>query len=456
VGVNNKERRAAKKRQQRTGRAQTGGAHGYSGRRGSAQDGGPRLDDRAQLAAEVADLLEAAIQARVSGETKVLDALIDLCTSVAAQAGRSVVSTCLTELLTSRLSMAWEGGWQPAELVRHVRRRSTETHAALLLPAMTIQREEAADAPPAAWSAQLDELGAIVWWTGPDWLTPWAAGKDITYADGVRCGIETLALFASLRRLPLIGPPPSQWSEIQFAASGDPQRDAMLAKVRALLAKAESTTFEAEAEAFTAKAQELMARYAIEEAVARSQDPKHRVAPVSRRIPIEDPYAVAKSFLLGEVAVANDVQTVWHDADALMGLVGQETDIAAVDALFTSLLAQCSQAMLAKGSQRDRYGRSMTRSYRQSFILAFAGRIGERLREAVAEARAAAQGEMSTPLLPVLADRRAEVDDFLRQLYPGVQPMKGPVATNRDGWTHGRAAAEMARLSGHAGQLRAT
>ena len=82
----------------------------------------------------------------------------------------------------------------------------------------------------------------------------------------------------------------------------------MLAKIRALLAKAESTRFEAESDALTAKAQELMARHAIDDAVARSARSSEE-RPVARRIAVDQPYAVAKSHLLHVVATANGVRS---------------------------------------------------------------------------------------------------------------------------------------------------
>lgn len=55
------------------------------------------------------------------------------------------------------------------------------------------------------------------------------------------------------------------------------------------------------------------------------------------------------------------------------------SDLDAVELLFTSLLVQATTAMLAAGSRQDAHGRSRTRSFRQSFLAAYAQRIGERL-----------------------------------------------------------------------------
>lgn len=76
--------------------------------------------------------------------------------------------------------------------------------------------------------------------------------------------------------------------------------EGMLAKVQALIAKAESTEYGAEAEALYAKAQELMAKYAIDEAMFR--DSKNTdTKPIAVTVVIPDPYAKQKFSLLAGV-----------------------------------------------------------------------------------------------------------------------------------------------------------
>src|SRR6185437_462868 len=107
---------------------------------------------------------------------------------------------------------------------------------------------------------------------------------------------------------------------------------------------------------------ELMARYAIDEAVANAVGEGRKESPSLRRVPVDDPYANPKSSLLAVVSSANNVRSIWHDEFALMTLVGFEADLDTVEVLFTSLLMQASRAMLAKGRIRDERGRSRTRS----------------------------------------------------------------------------------------------
>lgn len=224
---------------------------------------------------------------------------------------------------------------------------------------------------------------------------------------------------------------------------------AMLGRVRALLAKAESTTFEAEAEALTAKAQELIAKHNIDQRLveARSGDTRPRDLPGTRTVPISDPYSGPKVMLLTQVADANNTRAVWLKQSNICSVVGFDEDIDAVDLLFTSLLVQATAAMVAAGPQRDLYGRSRTRSFRHSFLISFAQRIGERLQETTRAVVDEAVAEFGTDLLPVLASREEAVEQRLRHEFPQIRRV-ATRASNGAGWTAGRIAADRARLHG--------
>jgi hypothetical protein len=264
-----------------------------------------------------------------------------------------------------------------------------------------------------------------------------ARRSELTTIEALARGDEVLALLLVLPPLPSLG----LGQRRPRARSGDPR---ILEKVRALLAKAESTTFPEEAEALSAKAQELMARHAIDEAmVAHGTDD----APSGIRVPIDDPYAAPKSVLLHVVASANRCRAVWSKHLGFSTVLGFEPDLEFVDVLYTSLLVQATSAMVAAGSQVDRYGRSRTRSFRQSFLLAYAHRIGDRLRAAEAAGRAEAADEYGEALLPVLADRSAAVEAAFEEAFPDAVNRALDVS-NAAGWAAGRAAADLASLSG--------
>ena len=101
--------------------------------------------------------------------------------------------------------------------------------------------------------------------------------------------------------------------------------------------------------------------------------------------------------------------------------------------------------MPAAGSVRDGGGRSRTCSFRQSFLVAFAGRIGERLRAATETATEEAGEVHGGDLLPVLAGRREAVEDAFERAFPHLTAYS-PSATNYEGWVAGRVAADLAVL----------
>lgn len=257
--------------------------------------------------------------------------------------------------------------------------------------------------------------------------------------EAVACAVEVLALLFSLPPLPGFG-------DAARAARRPGQDTRVLEKVRALLAKAESTTFPEEAEALSAKAQELMARHAIDDAMVCAAEGADD-APTGVRLPVDDPYAGAKSVLLSVVASSNRCRAVWSKDLAFSTVVGFDSDLEFVEVLYTSLLVQATAAMVAAGPQVDRYGRSRTRSFRQSFLLAYATRIGDRLRAAETASRVAATEQYGAALVPVLADRSAAVAAARDAAFPGAVSRSVSVS-NAAGWAAGSAAADLAALSG--------
>ena len=217
----------------------------------------------------------------------------------------------------------------------------------------------------------------------------------------------------------------------------------MLAKIRALLAKAESTTFPHEAEALTAKAQELLGRHRIDEAALGDG---HGNGPGGRRIWLDDPYASAKFSLLSAVARANRCEAIRLGGLDVCHVVGFPSDLEVVEVLHTSLLVQATTAMAAAGRQVDARGRTRTRSFRQSFLVGFAARIGQRLRDANAAGEAEGVAAHGPDLLPVLARRSQEVEVALAEAVPTVRRNR-TASSNGIGLAAGVAAADRADLS---------
>lgn len=434
MGKSNRERRAAKKRKaerrQSQYRSSYGGSTGWT----------DQLDLRRLLLATASEVGERGAAP---------EDLWEAASSAAVGRGPGGTGVVVDDLFCKCLEGVWESGWQPAEVVRVVRRRRGGDHADLCITAVAASHNTIGASPPAAWVEQLAVLGgAEPWWGGGrDWLGPWALRRGISWLEALRVAVETFGVLVRLPVTETLLPPPSRWDvSVERRRPTSPADEAILTKVRALLAKAESTGFEHEAHALTAKAQELMARYSIDQAVANSGEAKRRESPSARRVPVDDPYTGAKSRLLAVVASANNVRAVWDEDQALMTLLGFEADLDTVDMLFTSLLMQASKAMLAKGRIRDARGHSRTRSFRQSFFMAFGQRIHERLVMAGRQARETAERDLGRSLLPVLSGRLEEVDEFTARLFPNLAKAKTSSVTNRDGWLAGRAAAEMATL----------
>ncbi|MFO8075265.1 MAG: DUF2786 domain-containing protein [Egibacteraceae bacterium] len=367
------------------------------------------------------ELLRPAMQAlRLGTDSPELAALAaDLDAAVPA-AGR---------LVDEDLAAALARGWNPAELV-HVADVDLEPATVAVLAAAVHEAPAVSEAAGPRWRGELEDLA------GRAREAARVAGRDRLYA--------LLACASFLEGLPTV--------PATTAAAGarrPSQLDArVLARVRALLAKAESTAYEEEAEALSAKAQALIAQHAIDEALlaAGSDDVG---APGLRRILLSGPYLDAQHALIAAVARANRCQAIYEPWARWVSLLGYDTDLDAIDLLATSLLAQATQAMRRHGPKRDAAGRSRTRSFRRSFLLGYAGRIGERLREATDAQVAEAGGDA----LPVLASREERVAAAVRETFPRLQTKRSSVS-NGGGWHAGRAAADEAELNAARRRLR--
>ncbi|WP_406495332.1 DUF2786 domain-containing protein [Streptomyces sp. NBC_00846] len=340
---------------------------------------------------------------------------------------------------------AWARGWQPADVVRIVRRDLDETAAGLVAGLIASETGRYASLPP-RWRSQLDGLRVAPPRNRPD---------RFSYASAL------LGLYRLLLRLPAIepvGPPPGTSPHgLHLPPAHDEPR--MLTRIRALLAKAEATGFPEEAEALTTKAQELMARHSIDEALLAART-HSKEAPGACRIGVDAPYETAKAILLDAVAAANRCRAVWNSDLGFSTVVGFEPDLDAVELLYTSLLVQGTAAMTKAEAGQRADGRKRTKTFRQSFLMAYAQRLGSRLAANTARVTAEADteagggsgagpaGSGSPRLLPVLAARDMAVTDTAERMFPETTTTRVRGATDLDGWTHGTAAADRARTGG--------
>jgi hypothetical protein len=361
-----------------------------------------------------------------------------------------------TRSLLTALDETWERGWQPADLV-HVARREATTGSVPLVVALIgehTRRSEAASRAPDAWLEQLSELGALA--PGdPAVVSAWHRTERRTPAEAWRVVLQLAGVLHTSVRLETLLPPPSRWGPRRARAAVDPASgdDRALRRIRGLLAKAESTEFPEEAEALTAKAQELMTRHAVDAALLEvGRAPAGGRAVGTRRVHVRDPYVRAKMQLLAAVAEANDVRLVWYSGLGIANLIGVRADVASVELLFTSLLLQVAQALSA--AERPLGRGSASRSFRRSFLLGYAHRIGERLQAARQRATAEAATEHDVDLLPVLRSRQLAVEQRVAELFPRVRATRSRSSVDASGWYAGREAAERADVDHRRSPLR--
>ncbi len=341
---------------------------------------------------------------------------------------------------------AWEAGWSPSDLHEMSRRRLEPPVGDCLLQAVVVEsRRYAGVTLHPRWHAAVTSIAAEVDdEPGSRLLRSWAERRAASRSTALAVLLQVLAALAELPVLERLLPLPGTGRHaIDPTAEVDRK---VLAKVRALLAKAESTEFPDEAEALSGKAQELMSRYSLHQAV---QEHGRGRAPsaAGRRLWMDAPYPGAKALLVQVVATANRCRAVWSAEPGFVTVVGADTELDIVELLTTSLLVQANRAMLVAGSQVTRSGTSRTRSFRQSFLVAYATRIGERL-DAASTTAASAQAREDAGLLPVLAARSKAADEMTDRLFPTMVRRSVPVS-NAAGWGAGRAAADLALFDGH-------
>jgi hypothetical protein len=333
---------------------------------------------------------------------------------------------------------AWERGWQPADVVRLVRRELEPVHVRLVTDLIAGETRRYGRTLDARWTAQLRELGAE---------TPaWAPADDTAFVttvgareavDRFTLATELLVVLRLLLRLPTIeavGPVPGGGSrQTPPAAVAEPKQ---FSRIRALLAKAEATGFPDEAEALTAKAQELMARHRVD---LDAGPVASEAAPAACRIGVDAPYDEAKAILLDAVAEANRCRAVWHGELGFSTVVGFPADLEAVELLYASLLVQGTAAMTRAEAGQRAGGRKRTKTFRQAFLLSYASRLGTRLTASAASASPAS-------LLPVLATRDVAVAAHTSRMFPATSTSRVRGAYDEAGHAAGVAAAGDASL----------
>jgi hypothetical protein len=422
VGVNNKQRRAAKQRKRARARA------GSGPQSGTGHPFGPFVAEQGWDATAAYGFVELQVTSTVRRiSRRALDdaelrAWAESLVRRVQPSPRILIEEVLGDLLARLTDGVVDGGWPPADLVELVRRVADPRHLPTLA-ALLHEHSRRHKRYGEEWHAAVEAVGPEV-------------RLELGSTDGLASGLRVAALLATA---PLMD---ADAVKARGGRSTGPATEhPKLARVRALLAKAESTDYDEEAEALSAKAQELISRYALDRLLAQSHDQGRGDDLGARRIWLNAPYVGAKAALVDEVASANRCQAAAAESMGFCLMVGASDDLDAVELLVTSLLVQANTAMLRHGRRFDGGGTSRTRSFRKSFLMAYAVRIGERLR-AASEATAA---EDSGRLLPVLRDHEARVSDAFSEMVPNTV-QKVTNITNGEGWAAGVAAADLALL----------
>ncbi len=456
MGKANRERRRMKEKARKGARAGSAGSAGSPGSAGSAfwstspqAPGFMGTSWTPSVADQVHELVDQVIYAmHEHDEATVVRAGARLSRQSDAGWQRTVVQH-LDDSLKVAVTSLWQRGWQPVDVLRVATRRWQAPQVHLLRAGLAAEAAGyAAATVDARWSAQLAEAQVTVWWpAGQSAVLACAGLHPQGWPDFVVHALELLYALATLPELEALVPIPGT----AVAAPSGPRSEVderILARVRALLAKAESTSFPAEAETFTAGAQALMARHAIDHALLAASGRAPADEPTARRIGVDNPYEAPKASLLDAVASANRCRAVWNRELGSMTVVGHPGDLDGVEVLFMSLLVQATAAMTSQGSRTYRDGASRTRTFRQSFLISYAGRIRERLRQATrTETETAAAEPGKANLLPVLASRDEAVARATAAMFPSLKVHSVGTAWDREGWASGRAAADLASLT---------
>lgn len=410
MGVNNRQRRAAKKKARTRARPS---------RHWVAEEPVLTAADVQALLRELVEQVWGDSTAAARGAELLLTARAPLTPDV-ARAGVRAMLADLVRVVTTH-------GWCPTDVVQVTRRGAGVDHVPLVV---TLLQEQVSRYPagqvPAAWAQDLDRAGEG---------RPLALGG----AHGMQQALEVAAVLAQLPVMPAVLPAPGTADTARVSGSDEK----LLARVQALLAKAEATEFDEEAEALSAKAQELISRHALERLLADEGTAGRDERPAVRRMWLDAPYVLPKAMLVQVVAEATRCRSVAAAELGCCTLVGDPRDLDAVEVVVPSLLVQAHAAMRRFGRQTDQRGTSRTRSFRQSFLLAYANRIGERLR--AADDAAAASSGRGGELVPVLQRHRDRIDAACDELFPHLVRRAGTIG-NAQGWAAGRAAADGALL----------
>jgi hypothetical protein len=218
--------------------------------------------------------------------------------------------------------------------------------------------------------------------------------------------------------------------------------DSKLAMIRKLLDKAASPACTPEeAETYEKHAETLLARYGWERAMLPESERKAEQI-TTLAILVTGPYALDRRHLLTEIGWAFHCHNSFRRVEGgyRVTLFGFESDLERTEILFTSLQLQAMSAM--RKAEMPWYEDSRVR-FNKSWMLAFTGRVRERLDEMNAQI---GQEYRGTGAELVVVDRSKQVAAAFKEKHPKLK-WHLPTGRTDSGEESGRKAADAANLS---------
>lgn len=207
----------------------------------------------------------------------------------------------------------------------------------------------------------------------------------------------------------------------------------MKEKIALLLNKAENTPYAAEAQTFQEHAERLMVRYGIAKAQLDDTEARQGKAqePVTQTMfEVKGLYRIGRAIGLHAVAQAfpavTTLESTWGNSKVIY-VIGHESDVNTVVALFGSLLAQVDAATSEwwRTAPKDHlYSESERRMERRQFQMAFLMAVADRVKALYSEESSA---ETGTEL--VLAGRSERVKDWVSSMYPKLRNSRSRIGS---------------------------
>lgn len=204
-------------------------------------------------------------------------------------------------------------------------------------------------------------------------------------------------------------------------------------RINHLLRKAESTTYEAEAASLVAKAQQLRQRYRLDR-VANEPRTWENSQLVSVRVHLTGTWVRYQFLLLSHVARPNSCESILVSSVNIASVIGHPEDVRHVIELFDGLNRQRDYFMRTSPGAQEAALARQTASYRRSFLVAFAHRIGALLTIANDDVPAQRAGDGTA--LELLKDRGAAASEFMGSVFNSASNMSFS-PTHRQGFVDG-------------------